>query len=118
MNSNDVNQIIETLCTKLGTVKEELLPEIARMHVVGDVLNTVICFVVLAILVPMFFKKYKEAGDPHASWDNRQNSEIITFITGLMTVGFFIGLWFNVYDLIAWIVSPTASAISYILTLL
>ena len=115
MNSNDVNQIIETLCNKLGTAKEVLLPEMARMYTIGGAFNTAMCVVVMAVLVYIFKRNLakieNDIRDNNLSYDERQNAEIITAISGVLFIGFFVGFWFNAHDLVQWISSPTAKAL-------
>lgn len=118
MNANDINNVIDNLCSKLGTAKEVLLPEMARMYTIGCAFNTAVCVVALAVLVYIFKRNLAKLNSDVPSWDEKQYAEIVTFISGLLFIGFFTGFWFNAYDLVQWISSPTAKAFECILTLL
>ena len=122
MNANDINNVIDNLCSKLGTAKEVLLPEMARMYTIGCAFNTAVCVVVMVVLMYIIKRNLaiieNDIRDNNLSYDERQNAEIITAISGVSFVGFFVGFWANAYELAQWIYSPTAKALERILTLL
>ena len=122
MSSNEINATIDNLCGKLGTAKEVLLPEMARMYTIGSAFNTAVCVVVLAVLLYILKRNLKkienDIRDNNLSYDERQNAEIITAISGALSLGFFVGFWANTYELVQWISSPTVKAFEYILQLL
>lgn len=122
MTSNEINAVIDNLCGKLGTAKEVLLPEMARMYTIGSAFNTAVCAVALAILLHILKHNLKkienDIRDNDLSYDEREHAEIIMAISGALSLGFFVGFWVNAYELVQWISSPTAKAFEYILTLL
>jgi len=122
MTSNEINAVIDNLCGKLGTAKEVLLPEMARMYTIGSAFNTAVCVIALAVLLYILKRNLtkikNDIRDNNLSYDERQNAEIITAISGALSLGFFVGFWVNAYELVQWISSPTAKAFEYILTLL
>ena len=113
MTSNEINAVIDNLCSKLGTAKEVLLPEMARMYTISVALA-----VLLHILKRNLAKIENDIRDNDLSYDERQNAEIITAISGALSLGFFVGFWVNAYNLAQWISSPTAKTFEYILQLL
>lgn len=122
MTSNEINAVIDNLCSKLGTAKEVLLPEMARMYTISSAFNTAVCVIALAVLLYIFKRNLTKIKNDicsnNLSYDERQNAEIITAISGALSVGFFVGFWVNTYELVQWISSPTAKTFEYILQLL
>ena len=122
MTSNEINAVIDNLCSKLGTAKEVLLPEMARMYTISSAFNTAVCAVALAVLLHILKRNLakieNDIRDNDLSYDERQNAEIITAISGALSLGFFVGFWVNAYNLAQWISSPTAKTFEYILQLL
>lgn len=122
MSSNEINAVIDNLCSKLGTAKEVLLPEMARMYTISSAFNTGVCAVVSMVLLYIFkynlTKIRNDIRSNELSYDERQSAEIITAVSGTLLIGFFAGFWINAYELIQWVSSPTAKTFEYILQLL
>lgn len=122
MTSNEINAVIENFCQKFGMAKEVLVPEMARMYTISSAFNTAVCVVVLAVLLYILKRNLTKIKNDirsnDLSYDERWNAEIITAISGVLSLGFFVGFWVNVYELVQWISFPTAKAFECILTLL
>lgn len=122
MSSNEINAVIDNLCSKLGTAKEVLLPEMARMYTISSAFNAGVCAVVSMVLLYIFkynlTKIRNDIRSNELSYDERQSAEIITAVSGTLLIGFFAGFWINAYELIQWVSSPTAKTFEYILRLL
>lgn len=118
MSSNEINSVIENLCQKFGMAKEVLIPELARMCFTRHLVNSIFCFVLLVISAIILYRNFKIHGSKESSWDARQNAEIVILVCGGMSVGFFVGLWMNVYEAVQWYAAPTAKTFEYILQLL
>ena len=119
MNGNDINTVVDNLCEKLGTAKEMLVPELAKMCSMRYLCNSVFCIVVLIALI-VILCRYRKIIENRRNYDfdTEQNAEIGAFVCSIATIGFFIGLWYNAYECIQWLAAPTAKAFEYILTLL
>lgn len=122
MTSNEINAVIDNLCGKLGTAKDALVPEMARMYTIGSAFNTAVCVVVLAVLLYILKRNLtkikNDIRNNDLSYNEKWNAEIITAISGALSLGFFVGFWVNAYELVQWISSPTAKVFECILTLL
>lgn len=119
MTMYEVDNIIDKLCEKLGTAKEMLVPELSRMCSIRYLCNSVFCviaFIAVTMILCHCMKIVKNHED--YDFDTVSNAEIGEFLSIIALVGFFIGLWYNVYESIQWFVAPTAKTIEYILKLL
>ena len=119
MTMYEVDAIIDKLCEKLGTAKEMLVPELSRMCSMRHLCNSVFCviaIVVIAMILCHCGKIIKNHND--YDFDTIDNAEMGTFMCSIVMIGFFIAIWYNVYECIQWIAAPNAKAIEYILTLL
>ena len=118
MNSSEVNEVIEMLCKKFGTVKEKLFPEIVRMNVGRNAVNTAMCLIVLIVLILIVRHGIIVQNNKSNDYDVIENWTFASFICGITAAGFFIAFWINLFDLVQWVVAPTAKTFEYILTLL
>lgn len=119
MTMHEVDSIIEKLCEKLGTAKEALVPEIARMCSIRHLCNSIFCVVAIIVIAVFLCSCKKIIKNPKDySYDTEQNAEIGAFLCVIAMVGFFIAVWYNVYECIQWFAAPTAKTIEYILQLL
>ena len=115
----EVDIIIDNLCEKLGTAKEAVVPELARMCGMRHLCNSLLCIVALIALTVILCRCKKIMdNDQNHSYDTVQNAEIGALMCGIAVIGFFIGLWFNIYECIQWFAAPTAKTIEYVLQLL
>jgi hypothetical protein len=113
--SDEINAVIEKLCEKLGTSAQFLIPELAKLKIYTSVVIVVIGLVLTMIGLYFLPKAWR--------YDHREDkSEFIDSLwvlaPGSATFVGFVFLTSGVYDLVAWIVSPTASAVLEIVNML
>lgn len=118
MNGNDINAVVDNLCQKLGTAKEMLIPELAKMCVARYSVNAIFCLVLFIVAAYAIYRCIKIKIDKNSTWIARENADIGLFVSIPSAGGFFVALWINSYELIQWLVVPTAKAFEYIITLL
>lgn len=118
MNGNDINVVVDNLCKKLGTAKEMLIPELARMCVARHSVNAIACLVLFIAAAYMCVRCIKIKADKDSSWSADQCAEMGLFLVIPAACGFFIALWINAYELAQWLAAPTAKTFEYILKLL
>lgn len=115
----EVDAIIDKLCEKLGTAKEAIVPEMARLCSTRYLCNAVFCivaFIAIAMIMCSLGKIVKN--HENHSYDTVDNAEIGVFLCCIGLIGFFIALWYNVYECIQWVAAPTAKTFEHILQLL
>lgn len=118
MTSNEINAVIDNLSQKLGVAKEMLVPEMAQMCFTRHLVNSIFCLVLLVIAGAVIYRSVKIHGSEKSSWEAKQHAEIAILFFGGAFVGFFIGLWLNVYEAVQWYAAPSAKTFEYILQLL
>lgn len=118
MNSTEFNEVIENLCRKFGTVREQLFPEIARIHVASSTVNTVMSLIILIVMILIVKHGLRAQYDNSKDYEAKGNWAFATFFCGFIALGFFLSFWFNLHELVQWVLAPTAKTVEYILTLL
>ena len=108
--SKEVEQIINTLCDKLGVAANILVPEMARYNIARlaflTVVQGILSIVVAAIIVRLV--KYCLTSE-NVDDDERVISVFLTnILPGLVLVFLVVGTISSATDLIGWIASPTA----------
>ena len=113
---NQVNEVINNICDKLGTTATNLVPMLARYKSANALFGVIACsvlivaFIVIAVLTN---KKAKLANfdDPNEEWIIR-----LLALAGVCICTAI--LLYNAYNLVGWIASPEAKSIDYITNLL
>lgn len=118
MKSTEINAVIEMLCQKFGTVKEELFPEIARMCIGRYAVNTVLCLIVLIVMILFVRHGLLVQNDVSRSCDAQENWAFASLFLGCFSVGFLVAFWCNLHELVQWVLAPTAKTVEYVLQLL
>lgn len=118
MNSTEINEVIENLCQKFGTVREQLFPEIARMHVASNTVNTVLSLILLIVMILIVRNGFIAQNDESISYDARENWEFASFFGAFIGICFLVAFWCNLYELVQWVLAPTAKTVEYVLQLL
>lgn len=115
----EVDAIINNLCEKLGTAKEVLVPEMARMCSTRHLCNAVFCVVAIIAIAMLLWHCVKIVKNHEDySYDVVQYAELGVVLYSIAIIGFFIALWYNVYECIQWFAAPTTKTIEYVLQLL
>ena len=119
MKANEVNEIINNICEKVGigfNNAKEFVPVFAKYKAINDAFVCVgflIVTVIFAIVVSKLIKGYKAA----ESWDkDGWISGIVVFsflslICGLVSL-------FNLFYAIEWLIVPEAMVVQYILDMI
>ena len=104
--TEEVNIIINNLCTKFGTTIQNLVPEMARMNIAEEITTIIICVIIFICLYKISVKIwncYKETDDSEYTF-----FFVPIFITGVVSFVFFIS---SVISSVGWIASPMAKTI-------
>lgn len=114
--SNEVTEIINTLCEKLGVAANILVPEMARYYIARLIFFTLIetTFAIVVAIVIARIMKWILVETMDADFDLDERVPMIFFtnlIPGVLLAILFIAAVSSAADLIGWIASPTASAI-------
>lgn len=121
--SAEVTEIINTLCEKLGVAADILVPEMARYYIARLVFLTLV-ETIIAIIVAIVFVRITKwvLGKMDAAWyDWSDKVFAISFanlIPGILLIFLVVSALSNAVDLIGWIVSPTASVVREITSLI
>ena len=114
---NEVNEVINNICNKLGYAASEITPEMARYMIAKDTFTVIASVVILIISILVVIKTrekvhLKQEKDP---WADDTFETIITIILGIASIASVLTLLTVGADLIGWIASPKASMVQYVL---
>ena len=115
--SEEVNNIINNLCDKLGYAASEITPEMAKYMIVKDgvMLLLSIAGIALGILVIVWIvKHYKKAIEDNPYHDPAIEI-VVVFAAVVVTIIALIVACTVGTELVGWIVSPKASMVEYVL---
>lgn len=119
MDANQVNSVINNLCEKIGIGIDGLkdfVPMLAKYKII-NCLYWLMFGAVLLVVGFLLFKKartaYKEAG----SWEKDSPGFAIACTCLMMVVGF-CSATSSIFNIIQWCVTPEATAIVYILSMI
>ena len=110
MIGEQVNEVIDNLCQKIGSTQEMLVPEMARLCIARSWVDAVFCgvlFLLCSIGLIVSIKSYKE--------DDNWVIGIVVF--SIVAFVFLFLLWASVSNAIQWQAAPTAKAVEYIIEL-
>lgn len=113
---NEVNEVINNICNKLGYAATEITPEMAKYMIAKDTFAVIASVVILIISILIIIKtrkkvQLKQENDP---WADDGFETIITVILGIASIASVLTLLTYGADLIGWIASPKASMVEYI----
>jgi len=106
---NEISEVINVLCEKLGTTGQYLIPELAKMNIAEDIIWGIVSLVITIVSIyflPKAWKYDKNNEEEYTFW-------VIIPIVSTVVFGFIFIVMLN--DMVGWIVSPTAKTISYII---
>lgn len=119
MKANEVNEIINNICEKIGigiSNAKEFVPVFAKYKAIDSALSWIgflVITIIFIILAKKVIKGYKEAD----AWDRDAyafgvgGSAFVSLICGCVS------LW-NLFDMIKWIIVPEAMTVQYILNMM
>lgn len=105
---NEINEVINVLCERLGTTGQYLIPELMKMNVAEDIILGIISLIIVIVSIYFLPKAWK--------YDKNNEEDSFWIIIPIVLIAIF-GCIFIVAlsDTVGWIVSPTAKTISYII---
>ena len=109
--TEEINIIINNLCTKFGTTIQNLVPEMARMNIAEGITTIIICAIIFICLYKISVKIWNYC---------KENDDFVflfipIFITGVVSFVFFIS---SIISSVGWIASPMAKTIKEILSMI
>lgn len=118
--SKEVEQIINTLCDKLGVAANILVPEMAR-YSIARLAFLVVAQGIIAVVVARFIArlvKFFLTSDKIDDDERVISVFIANIFPGLVLIFLIVGVISSATDLIGWIASPTASAVKEITSMI
>lgn len=116
--SNEVNEVINNICNKLGYAASEITPEMARYMIAKDTFAVIasVVILVISVLIIAITNKKLQVKLGNYQWANDTYETVITVIMGIASIMSVIALLTFGADLIGWIASPKASMVEYVLS--
>lgn len=114
---NEVNEVINNICDKLGYAASEITPEMARYMIAKDWFEVIAFLIIDAILIAVIclgVKSYKGLSDHDKEW-NSEAQVLTVIISGIGAVIITAMLLVVGTNLVGWIASPRASMVEYVL---
>lgn len=115
--SEEVNNIINNLCDKLGYAASEITPEMARYMIAKDVFSIIVCVAIIAVcavIIAKLLKHYFKEIKKNTYYDSPFEI-LFSFVCGVAIILAFVFLVFTGADFVGWIASPKASMVEYVL---
>lgn len=103
---NEISEVINVLCEKLGTTGQYLIPELMKKNVAEDIVLGIISLIIVMVSIYFLPKVWKYDKEEYSYWVIIPIISIVIFGCILMVV---------LTDAVGWIVSPTAKTVSYII---
>ena len=114
--AEEVNIIIDNLCTKFGTTLQNLIPEMAKANIAEDIVIIIICAIVSIVM----YKIFKKGWECYKEEDYYDKEGYVLMIICAIIIGiiFVIILSYSIVNLTGWIASPTAKTIQVIISMI
>lgn len=115
--SEEVNNIINNLCDKLGYAASEITPEMAKYMIAKDVFSAIVCLAIIAVcavIIAKLLKHYFKKLEENEYYDSPFEI-IISIGCGFAIILTCVALISTGADLVGWIASPKASMVEYVL---
>lgn len=103
---NEISEVINVLCEKLGTTGQYLIPELMKKNIAEDIILGIISLIIVIVSIYFLPKAWKYDKKEYSYWVIIPIISIVIFGCILMVV---------LTDAVGWIVSPTAKTVSYII---
>ena len=117
MIGRQVNEVIDNLCQKIGSTQQMLVPEMARLVIARSCVNAVFCAIMCLVCILLLVKWTRVMKDRGCGWEEHETWTMISFVSGIALIIFFVFLWFEVSEAVQWQAAPTAKTVEYILEL-
>lgn len=109
---NEVNEVINNICDKLGILANELIPEMGKMKVAELSIGVgigVLLLLLAGIIAMVSYKKHKRG-----TWDDDGDFCMYMIMIFLIVIGFGI-LAVIAPQFAGWLISPKAKTFEYVL---
>ena len=115
---NEVNEVINNICNKLGYVASEITPEMARYMIAKNTFAVIasVLILIISVLIVVKTRKIVQLKKENDRWADDTFETIITVILGIASIASVLTLLTYGADLIGWIASPKASMVQYVLS--
>ena len=114
--ANEVNQIIDNICTKLGYAASEITPEMARHEIIGHAGFVALgAFIIFCGIVCLYCgRKVRLEEKEELDWPEGYATLVIGGLI-LFGIGFLIDAWATV-RIMQWAYAPKASMVEWVLS--
>lgn len=103
---NEISEVINVLCEKLGTTGQYLIPELMKMNIAEDIILGIISLIIIIVSIYFLPKVWKYDKGEYTYW---------TIIPIILIAIFGCIFMVVLIDMVGWIISPTAKTVSYII---
>ena len=117
MIGEQVNEVIDNLCQKIGSTQQMLAPEMARLVIARSCVNAAFCAIMCLVCILLIITGIRVNKNSKIEWDTQEIWQVIAIISGIALFICFAFLWFSVSEAVQWQAAPTAKAVEYILNL-
>lgn len=114
---NEVNEVINNICDKLGYAASEITPEMARYMIAVDTFDIIASALLCIVSTIVIFKMIKSAQGAKSE-DRWADTTFQAIVGAIFSFFLLIGvamLFVSGANLIGWISSPKASMVQYVL---
>ena len=118
MIGEQVNEVIDNLCQKIGSTQEMLVPEMARLIIARSCVNVAFCALMCIVCILIIVKWARAMKNEKCGWEEQETWSMFAIFSGIALFICFGFLWFNVSEAVQWQAAPTAKAVEYILELI
>ena len=115
---NEINQVIDNLCEKLGTTAAQLAPEFARMEIARGVISIAVGILILVVAIYFLRRNIKLYFKAQEDRDNDFPYVFGAIVFGIAVFISIIALIIDLNSLIGWIASPQAAFIEHMSTMI
>ena len=117
MIGEQVNEVIDNLCQKIGSTQQMLVPEMARLIIARSCVNAAFCAIMCLVCILLLINGIRVNKNSEIEWEVQEIWQVIAVVSGIALFVCFCFLWFNVSEAVQWKAAPTAKAVEYILNL-
>lgn len=117
MIGEQVNEVVDNLCQKIGSTQQMLVPEMARLIIARSCVNAAFCAIMCLVCILLIVKWIRVMKSEGCGWEEREAGTMLSIFIGVALLVFFIILWVEVSQAVQWQAAPTAKAVEYILNL-
>lgn len=99
----NINEIIDNICNRLGTTVDFIVPEYIRMEIISKVAAILIC-IIISVLLRFICKKLDKLREADCNYEELYICSVYANI--IISIFLLIGILFSIADLAKALVSP------------